>query len=624
MTKGRQCALIICLGLVWLAFGLRLWRLDAQPLHGDEAFSVLFSSYPLGEMFQSMGTTEPNPPLYWLTLRAWMSLAGRSEFAVRFLSVLFSTATVALLYPFGQRLFGQRIGVLVAFLGAINPFYLWYAQETRMYTMVAALSLASLVFFLTWGQPGRAGHRSRIGLVVTTALALYTHYFATLIWLVQNILFCLTPGWRSTLRTWLRIQAISVTLFAPWLVFVAPSLITHKKVWIAPISLGAMIERVITVYGLGTTLPEAMAQPLWIAFLLLALVGLAIAFVTARRSGLVVALTLLVPLLVTYLFSLRRPAFHERYLIGIVPAYLALLALGIAAPYAVIRPPSSVLRRLISGLALALVLYGSVQSLYHYHYDPAFAKAPDWRGLVRGLQARMAPSDLVIQNYPDPALPYYLGPSRSIALPARNPLDPLAEHQTLRAVLDTYDHVWFLPDGGLSWDPGGFIRDWLDRRAERVWQGQIAGFEVIAYRRAPPPVPSHPLDWRLGENIRLVGYDFAPVGRQGEYRLSLYWACLAPVSTAYSVFTHVLDRTGQLVTQHDSWPQQGAFPTSIWLPGDIIRDEHPLTLPASLPLSDLTIEVGLYEAESGRRLPVFAPDGQRIAGDQIFIRYPFN
>ena len=335
-------------------------------------------------------------------------------------------------------------------------------------------------------------------------------------------------------------------------------------------------------------------------------------------------LTLLIPPLVIYLISLRRPAFHERYLIVIVPAYLALLALGIAVPYAVIHTPSPVLRRLISGLALALVLYGSAQSLYHYHYDPAFAKAPDWRGLVRGLQARMAPSDLVIQNYPDPALPYYLGPSRSIALPARNPIDPLAEHQTLRAVLDTYDHVWFLPGGGLSWDPGGFIRDWLDRRAERIWEGYIAGFEVIAYRRASPPTPSHPMDWRLGENIRLVGYDFEPVGRQGEYRLRLYWACLAPVDTAYSVFTHVLDRTGQLVTQHDSWPRQGAFPTSIWLPGDIIRDAHPLTLPTSLPLSDLTIEVGLYEAESGQRLPVFTPDGQRIAGDQIFIRYPFN
>lgn len=62
----------------------------------------------------------------------------------------------------------------------------------------------------------------------------------------------------------------------------------------------------------------------------------------------------------------------------------------------------------------------------------------------------------------------------------------------------------------------------------------------------------------------------------------------------------------------------------VWLPGDIIRDEHPLTLPMSLPLSDLTIEVGLYEAEGGQRLPVFTSDSQRVPGDQIFIPYPFN
>ncbi len=34
MTKRRQRALILCIGLIGFAFGLRLWRLDAQPLHG--------------------------------------------------------------------------------------------------------------------------------------------------------------------------------------------------------------------------------------------------------------------------------------------------------------------------------------------------------------------------------------------------------------------------------------------------------------------------------------------------------------------------------------------------------------------------------------------------------------
>lgn len=341
MTKRKQWTHILYIGLVLLAFGLRLWRLDVQPLHGDEAFSVLFSSSPLARILQSMLTTEPNPPLYWLTLRAWMDIVGRSEFAVRFLSVLFGTATVALLYPFGQRLFGWRIGVLMAFLGAVNPFYLWYAQETRMYTMVAALTLASLVFFLMWTQPTIGAHRATrfshrralLGQVITMILALYTHYFAALIWLVQNILFFLTYGWRRALRTWLRAQALIAATFAPWLAFVAPSLIMHEKTWITLISLGAMIERVVSVYGLGTTHPQTTAQFLWVVLLLIAFTGLAVAFVTAPRCGMVVTLTLLIPLLITYLFSLRRPAFHERYLIGIMPAYLALLALGIAAPF---------------------------------------------------------------------------------------------------------------------------------------------------------------------------------------------------------------------------------------------------------------------------------------------------
>lgn len=72
-----------------------------------------------------MGTIEPNPPLYWLTLRAWMSLAGQSEFAVRFLSILFSTAVglyeaesgqrLPVFTPDGQRVQGNQIFIRYPF-----------------------------------------------------------------------------------------------------------------------------------------------------------------------------------------------------------------------------------------------------------------------------------------------------------------------------------------------------------------------------------------------------------------------------------------------------------------------------------------------------------------------------
>jgi len=614
--------------LVLVAFGLRVWRLDAQPLHGDEAFSVLFSARDLSKMLQSMLTTEPNPPLYWLVLRAWMALAGQSEFSVRFLSVLFSTAMIPLLVQFGRRLFGWRAGWLTALLGAINPFYLWYAQETRMYAMVAALALTSLVLFLAFIAPTRAARKPALGLVVTTTLALYTHYFAALIWLVENIIFLLTPGWRKVFKTWLRAQGAIAWLFAPWLAFAAPSLLEHEKAWLSSLSLGEMVERAVEAYSLGPTVPQAMLQPLAAGFLLIAALGLVVSLWRKRHSGIATGLILFIPLLIVYLISLRRPVFHERYLIVIVPAYLVLLGQGIAA--LLWRLPGSgrtgsqihfpAWSPALGIFALAFLSFGSAQGIYHYHYDPAFAKSSNWRGLARALRDQAGPSDLIIENFPDPTLPYYLGESdRFIVLPEHTPVDPLAESAALRTALSGRDHVWLLPYLSPSWDRDGFVKAWLDHRAKKEWEGRLAGFDLVVYRHTEPSTPSRRVDWRLGDAIYLIGYDFQAVDGADQYRLTLYWECVAPVAVDYTVFTHVLDSSGARVAQHDSWPQQGAFRTAEWLPGDIVRDEHPLTLPSSIPLSDLTLEVGLYELESGQRLPVFTSDGQHIEGDQVFL-----
>lgn len=623
MKRQNAWNLVGCAGLVLVAFGLRTWRLDAQPLHGDEAFSVLFSSMNLSKMLNSMLTTEPNPPLYWLALRAWMALAGQSEFSVRFLSVLFSTATIPLLVQFGRRLFGRRAGWLAALLGVVNPFYLWYAQETRMYAMVAALALASLVLFLAFIAPSHAACKHVVGLVVATTLALYTHYFTALIWLVENILFFLTPRRRKDLKTWLQAQGAIALLFAPWLAFVAPSLLQHEKAWLFSLNLGEMIERAIAAYSLGTAIPAAMLRPLAAGFLLIAILGLAAALGRERRSGIIAGLILFVPVLIVYLISLRRPVFHERYLIVIVPAYLTLLGRGVTAllpgPPGRSRQAAIGGRWVAGGLMLAFIAFGSAQGIYHYQFDPAFAKAPDWRGLVRTLRDRVGPSDIVVQNYPDPALPYYMGQDRLITLPVRNPVDRLAESGNLRAVLAAHDRLWLLLSPDPSWDPEGFVKAWLDRRAERVWAGQVAGFDLVVYRRVEPPVPSHQVDWRLGDNIRLIGYDFEAIDAPGQYLLTLYWQCTAPMDISYSVFTHLLDKSGHIVTQHDSWPQQNAFPTSDWLPGDIVRDQHPLALPPSVARSDLTLEVGLYQLENGQRVPVFMSNGQHIEGDQVFL-----
>jgi hypothetical protein len=85
---------------------------------------------------------------------------------------------------------------------------------------------------------------------------------------------------------------------------------------------------------------------------------------------------------------------------------------------------------------------------------------------------------------------------------------------------------------------------------------------------------------------------------------TLHWQALTPIAQNYTVFAHLLDSTGILQAQQDNAPQQGRYPTSGWDAGETIIDPYTLPLPANLVPGDYTLRVGLYLAETGRRLPL--------------------
>ncbi len=79
---------------------------------------------------------------------------------------------------------------------------------------------------------------------------------------------------------------------------------------------------------------------------------------------------------------------------------------------------------------------------------------------------------------------------------------------------------------------------------------------------------------------------------------------------------HLMDGTGNLVAQHDSWPRNGRYPTSVWDQGEVVDDRHSLVLPANLPDGDYQVIMGLYSVESGERLPVLDNESNPI-GDSV-------
>lgn len=123
--------------ILWVAFALRLYRLDFQDIWWDEARNIDVARRPLSAIAIAP-ELDIHPPLYFYLLHVWMRLAGESPFAVRFLSAAFGLLTLPLLYQLGRGVGGRLTGMLAASVGALAPFALGEAQEARMYTMAFA------------------------------------------------------------------------------------------------------------------------------------------------------------------------------------------------------------------------------------------------------------------------------------------------------------------------------------------------------------------------------------------------------------------------------------------------------------------------------------------------------
>ena len=63
-----------------------------------------------------------------------------------------------------------------------------------------------------------------------------------------------------------------------------------------------------------------------------------------------------------------------------------------------------------------------------------------------------------------------------------------------------------------------------------------------------------------------------------------------------------LDPDDQVLTQQDNPPVNGTYPTTLWLPGEIVADPYDIPLPTDLSPGEYPIQVGLYIPENGLRL----------------------
>jgi hypothetical protein len=138
---------------------------------------------------------------------------------------------------------------------------------------------------------------------------------------------------------------------------------------------------------------------------------------------------------------------------------------------------------------------------------------------------------------------------------------------------------------------------------------------------AAPLTPDHPLSITFEGGIELLGYDLTghvPPG--GSVRVALYWRATRPIPLDYKVFVHLLGPDGQVLAQSDAMPVGWTYPTSRWQPGETVRDEHLFAVDSATPRGDYWLAVGLYDPQTGERLPARDQHGDDLADQRVMLQ----
>ena len=131
------------------------------------------------------------------------------------------------------------------------------------------------------------------------------------------------------------------------------------------------------------------------------------------------------------------------------------------------------------------------------------------------------------------------------------------------------------------------------------------------------PPQSHPLDVDFGGQIKLAGYELTT--DPGALALTLWWQARSQPHADYTVFVHLFDpSTNQNVTQSDAMPRAGSYPTTAWLPGEVVSETVRLDLSVVLP-GDYQLAVGLYDAMTATRLSATSADGLPVPDNRLVL-----
>ncbi|HRN68217.1 MAG TPA: glycosyltransferase family 39 protein, partial [Promineifilum sp.] len=638
----------LLLGVIVLAAGLRLYQLGVWPpgpyrdeaYNGLDALGVLRGGHAL--FFPANNGREPS---YIYLVAISFALLGPTVFALRLpAAVIGALATLPAYLP-ARDWFGRATGLFAATLWAIT---FWPVHLGRIGLRAGLLPpLLALTFWLgtrAWRETQNDRRATGLWLAAGAVygLSFYTYLavrFTPLILALFAVYLVLTGRrerlWSGGRILWFALGAGLVVAPLGIIMLAEPSLIFGRAGQVSILSptinggnpLDALLGSTARAVGMyiwrgddilrhnawlsyGTPVPAGRPVFDWLMVVPF-LVGLVWCLRHWRRPP--AALLLIWQLVMLGPTILAEDAPHFLRAVGVLPGALFFPAIGLGLLWSWPRLPVALRRT-----AVVLLLAGSAALTMRDYAD--YAQQPDVGYLFESAAAELAYSAAadatsgaavyLDRRFPDgwPSVRFLLDGHRYTPFSPDEGLPPLVGPASV-VYAWPYDSLEFLaavhPPARVEVAPGPLARGDLEPEPYSLY---------TRYAIMPGPATNEPVAI-FGETF-LLHQATTEATAPDTLMVAMDWesAAAGPVPTQ---FIHILGPEGMLA-QYDGPPGRGLWPPDRWQAGIVVGEHHELHLNRPFNPATDSIEIGLYWAETGERLPVLDARGNP-AGDAVIV-----
>jgi hypothetical protein len=522
---------------------------------------------------------------------------------------------------------GEAVGLLAAALAALDPVAIIWAGRARGYTLLQVLVLIAILCI----------HRRRYLLfALAYAAAVFTHAEAALLLPGFALGLLLMEGWAILRRprVWLAMGISGAAVVARFLFH--RLILTGSGAQLQPIDSRPAFEPSLKILeGIESLLPYFI-EPYRVLITMLLLAGLVFAVRAWQRrdrsahqvdpgqyqgsaSGYLLLYPLCLIAFVLLVMVVGQSWRDPRYLFMLLPAFFMLASAAAVDLWTVVLDRPRIPAWLKATGAVAVVGLLLIPPLpealdtgdkLEEGYGPALAY----------VREQWQPDDKVA-GWAVPAIAVELGQIDYFAIQIRHEefimekdgvwVDrwvgaPLMESvEELEAALDEPGRLWFLTD------EFRFRARYTPEFTQAIWDRMEPVFRyhyALAFVERPAAESAYGRDLQASfdQGLDLVGYELEPAILQSGDTLTvaLHWQARDWVGASYTTFIHLIGPDGERVAQADGPPFEGLHPTDHWLPGERLRDERRLTVPADVPPGRYQLVVGWYDPETLDRLPL--------------------